>query len=461
MAEKFYTEITHFNSPNYTPNAQVAAAFGYTRTIDYITIHWWGDPNLNPSFDGVVAWLCNPRSQVSAHEVSTGTGKKSATLVNYPDAGWHAGNAMGNAKSIGIECDPRCRNEDYAVVSEVIADLWTIYGKKPLRKHSSWSATACPGNYDLARLQREAEAHYARKVAPTPAPTPAVVEKSRVVYNPLVKFKFTRDSRLEKIPTGGAVGDTIYRAGAEVDIAQQLTMSDGSIWYRTAYSSSKELAQGFRAQNVEKVIVAPVQPEWIRNLKDITDLKLSVLPAGGTLVYDLLTFAAVPDTNIPKGTVVDIAKETTVGGKKFYITKWSADRNVATGILASDLGVPAEPPVNDKPEWLENLEDIADKKMWTRSETPVLNVSNGSVSRTLPINTEVFITHATEMVGKDLLVLEGQKEVIETVYLSDTPIANPDDDLKARVDALEALVKALTEAFNKFVEWAKNIGYKG
>lgn len=350
------------NSPNYTPNSQVRGAFGYPRTIDWITIHWWGDPNQGPSYEGVVGWLCNPRSQASAHDVITGTGNRVAVIVNYSDAAWHAGNAQGNATSLGFECDPRCRPEDYEAVAQDVAETWRFYGREiPLRGHNSWRATACPGNYDLNRIAQRAREINNPKPAPAPVPVPQ--------------------------PTP-----------------------------------------------------VPAQPEWVRNLKDITDVKLSVLPAGGTRVINLNTLAPVNDVIIPKGTQVDIAKETTVGGKKFYISNYSANANIANGVLASDLGVPvAEPPV-EKPEWLKNLADIADKDMWTRSETPVLNIENGDVLERLPINTKVRVTHATQVVGKDLLVLDGNKKVIETVYLSDAPISNPDDDLEKRVSALEKIV---------------------
>ena len=427
------------NSPNYTPQAQVAGAFGYPRSIDWITIHWWGDPNQNPSYEGVVAWLCNPRSQVSAHDVITGTGSRVAVLVDYTNAAWHAGNARGNATSLGFECDPRCRNEDYEAVAQDVAETWRYYGREiPLRPHNSWSSTQCPGNYDLNRIA--ARARQINNPAPVPQP-PAVKETARDVYNPVKKFRVTQRCILEGIPNGGQVGDTIYEAGALVDIKQKLTMSDGSVWYRTPYSSDKELAQGFRQANVTEVVEVPVQPEWIRNLADITDVKLSVLPAGGTKVINLLTGVPVNDVTIPKGTQVDIAKETTIGGKKFYISSYSANANIANGILASDLGTPVEPPVQEKPEWLKNLQDIADKDMWTRSETPVLNIENGDVLERLPINTKVRITHATQVVGKDLLVLEGGKKVIETVYLSDKEISNPDEDLEKRVSALEKLLE--------------------
>ena len=125
------------NSPNYTPNGSVRAAYGYPRSIDWITIHWWGDPNQNPSYEGIVSWLTQVRSQVSAHDVITGTGRRVAVLVDYTNAAWHAGSAQGNATSLGFECDPRCRQEDYEAVAQDIADTWAYYGRViPLRKHS-------------------------------------------------------------------------------------------------------------------------------------------------------------------------------------------------------------------------------------------------------------------------------------------------------------------------------------
>jgi len=72
--------------------------------------------------------------------------------VNPDDAAWHAGNAEGNATSIGIECRPEATDGDYQTIAELIRYLRGIYGDVPLRPHNSWSSTACPGDYDLDRL---------------------------------------------------------------------------------------------------------------------------------------------------------------------------------------------------------------------------------------------------------------------------------------------------------------------
>lgn len=150
-----YNYLTQYNSPSFTPSNQVINVWGKPRTIEAIAIHWWDDPANNPSFEGVVNLLCNPARQASAHFVATGTGRRVACLVNLDDASWATGSA--NPYTISIECDPRCRDEDYDVVAEVIAQIRQVYGDLPLIPHRDVMPTRCPGNYDLGRLDREAK----------------------------------------------------------------------------------------------------------------------------------------------------------------------------------------------------------------------------------------------------------------------------------------------------------------
>jgi len=155
-----YTFLTQYNSPNYTPASEVQATWGMPRTIEKIGIHWYGDPNTNPSFEGVISVLCNPARQASAHFVATGTGRRVACLVDPTDASWATSSA--NPYTISIECDPRCRDEDYDVVGELIAELRATYGNLPLMRHSDVMATRCPGNYDLNRLNAVAATKIAK-----------------------------------------------------------------------------------------------------------------------------------------------------------------------------------------------------------------------------------------------------------------------------------------------------------
>lgn len=185
-----YKFITSYDSPNYTPGNEAVSVWGRPRTIEKIAIHWWGDPSKNPTFEGVVSWLCNQASQSSAHFVATGTNRRVACLVNLPDASWATSSA--NPYTISIECDPRCRDEDYDVIAELIAELRREYGNLPLVPHKQFSATACPGNYDLARLDREASrkvasADFGKSTNPvvTPAPSPVITQPTPIPPTPL------------------------------------------------------------------------------------------------------------------------------------------------------------------------------------------------------------------------------------------------------------------------------------
>jgi N-acetylmuramoyl-L-alanine amidase len=182
-----YDYITNRNSPNFTPADKTASVWGVNRQIRNIAIHWWGDPAQNPQFEGVVNHLCDPASSVSAHYVATGTNRQVACLVSPNDNSWST--MSDNPYCISIECDPRCRDEDYDVVAEVVADIRSAYGNLPLVPHRQFTATSCPGNWDLARIDRIASTKVSQAewgqvttntppIAPTPAPViaPPVVE---------------------------------------------------------------------------------------------------------------------------------------------------------------------------------------------------------------------------------------------------------------------------------------------
>lgn len=174
-----YNLDTSHDSPNYTPGAQSRAVFGYDRAIQGITIHWWGNPANNPQFAGIRDYLCRSGGNTSAHYVATGTGRQVACIVAPQDVAWHSGSARGNAITIGIELDPRCRDEDYDVAAELVADIRSAYGDVPIYSHNMWTATACPGNYDIERLDQMSYKKFSHATdwgrggdiaTPTPAP---------------------------------------------------------------------------------------------------------------------------------------------------------------------------------------------------------------------------------------------------------------------------------------------------
>jgi len=134
----------------YTPAALVPAAFGRKRTLDGIVIHHWGVTGQR--HDDVVKFFVSGPGTTSAHfVVSAG---RIDCLVSPLDAAWHSGNALGNATTIGIECHPEATDADYATVAELVRFLRDEYGTLPLSPHRQWNATACPGIWDLPRIDR-------------------------------------------------------------------------------------------------------------------------------------------------------------------------------------------------------------------------------------------------------------------------------------------------------------------
>ena len=408
-----YQELTQFNSPNYTPESQVPYIYGMPRTIDGVTYHWWGDPAQQPQFMGIVNWLCRADGNSSAHVVGE-TGRV-AWIVDAANAAWHAGNARGNATTVGYECNPRLTDGDYETMGEFHDDMEKAYDKRlPIYVHKEWTPTSC-SPIDKNRIRAIADRFHQG--------VPTVSEQQ-------IRTLFL--SILEREPDTGGMSHYKNQAANGWTVDQIKADILGSAEYKTLQERKRREAE------------EAAKPEWVKNRRDEV-AKLSVLPAAGTKVLNLTTGKPVNDNIIPKGTQIDVMQSTTVGGTKYYISSFAKSKGLPWGILATDLGVPAVKPEHEKPEWLKSLKDIADVDMWTRSEAPVLRLEDGVTQEMLPINAKVRITHSTHLVDNDLMVLEGGKLAIQTVYLSDKPIPNPNDDLEKRLSLLEVIVNTIVE----------------
>lgn len=146
--------MTYTLQEQYTSKNQVAGSAANSvwnrgaRKVSSITIHHWG--NKGQQFGTVRDFLCTNNTPTSAHYVAQDG--LVACIVSPDDCAFHAGNAEGNTNSIGIECRPEATDGDYATVAELIRYLRSIYGDVPLYPHNHWYNTACPGDYDLGRL---------------------------------------------------------------------------------------------------------------------------------------------------------------------------------------------------------------------------------------------------------------------------------------------------------------------
>ena len=115
-----------------------------------ITIHYTGPlPMQTP--DQVRKYWIDCKGEASAHYII----KDSDCLQCWPTykVAWHAGNAEGNATSLGIEVIP-CNKEgtfsqsSIDTLRELIKYLrGTIARALPLKRHFDWSGKQCPAWY--------------------------------------------------------------------------------------------------------------------------------------------------------------------------------------------------------------------------------------------------------------------------------------------------------------------------
>ena len=285
-----YTFLTQYNSPNYTPASDARATWGKPRTIEKIAIHWWGDPAQSPTFEGVVSWLCNPRSGVSAHFVATGTGRRVACLVAPSDASWATGPA--NPYTISIECDPRCRPEDYDVIGELVAELRATYGDLPLIPHRSVVSTSCPGNYDLNRINQAAATKIAKAsdqfgLAVTKTVTPIITEAEiRKLYLDILEREVDANGLAHYLKSGlnagGVRNDLLASAEykqlqerkaaeqAAADAAAKKAAEDKAAADAKAAEDATKAAQGFNQADRDQLnLIANIVQQILDLLKRI------------------------------------------------------------------------------------------------------------------------------------------------------------------------------------------------
>ena len=133
-----------FDAHNFTKAADCPKVFGMPRVVTGVTIHHWGVDGQG--VHDVRRYLCSDNArQSSAHFVLQHD--YVACIVNTDDAAWHAGNAEGNATTIGIECRPEMSQADLDTLISLIQFLESVYGELAIYTHDMWTSTACPGRY--------------------------------------------------------------------------------------------------------------------------------------------------------------------------------------------------------------------------------------------------------------------------------------------------------------------------
>lgn len=451
-------------SPNFTPGSQTKAVYGRARSVDDGAGHWWNTPEAGARHDGIVSIFKNPARQGSAHAVLSAG--RVTEMVRASDTAWTTNNA--NPYTYSIEVDPRIMwkwtssgankklgEEIFETLAEYIADKrYHAIGWFP---HKKWWSTQCnPIHWN----EVEARAKQIRAAKDAPKPSPAI---KWIPMDTPRKMIAAVDLRVYDLKNKKYIGDTIKK-GTVIDLK---TKTPDSKWIRSAYSTANKLDHGI--ENAKLAEVPPPTPEWQKNIKSITPVKLQVL-AKNAPIYNLNDVSKTVGNPVPQGTWIDFVKQTTVKGKVYLISKYSADNAMASGILKDTVGIPApvpEPPKpQPEPEWLENWEDIADVTMYARDKIDVVNLLDGKTVTTIEKGTPVKIASATEWMGQRYLITEystGKKipNGIRVVDLSLNPVPDtsepipedpekPVDDLiKENNSLLKQILALLQQLFDK------------
>ena len=139
-----YTLDSNPSSNYYTPTESLTV-YKQPRKVLGVTIHWWNDPKNAGTHDGTANYLARKGGDSSAHYVvSPG---RVTRLVDDKNAAWHAGSAVGNATTIGIECNPHDVEGTLPTVAALIRDLEKKHGDLKVYRHRDWRSTTCPGAY--------------------------------------------------------------------------------------------------------------------------------------------------------------------------------------------------------------------------------------------------------------------------------------------------------------------------
>lgn len=412
-------------SPNFTPGNQTAALYGRPRVLEIGAGHWWNWPRSGATHDGIVSFMSNPARQAAPHAVLSA--RRVTEMVRPWDTAWCTGKA--NPYTYAIETDPRIMfkwghdnpsaaeralgNEIFETLCEYIADKG--YHNLPWKAHNQFPVPYTQCN---------------------PIPWPEVRQRAIEIYNSKVSPEWKRN--LGNIPDvelyAKRDGAPLRNLNNVTEVIKTFpkgtafwikgrTIVNGYAYLLTKYAMDNGAAQGFDEYELEPK--QPEPPEWQRNLRDITPVKLMVMPAQTPIVNlnDLSTIKM-----LGQGTWVDFVKMTTVAGREFLISSYSAANGMPNGIAKADVGVPAEPG-NEKPEWLANWQDIADVVMYTRVDADLVDLSNGRTLKVIPRGTAVEIASATEYLHKKYLITKysTDKKLGQGILVDDLDMKNPND----------------------------------
>lgn len=218
------------------------------KKIKYIVIHW-----IVGKLSAADAVFASTARQSSAH-YAVGNGVVHQYVAEENTA-WHCGVFASNQESIGIEHEggPTLPITDgvYKTSAELIASIWKRHGIIPLRKHSEFKATQCPGTLDLARLER-----LARDIIAPP--------------DPCANLKKDLDAKNAQVTKLEA---SVRKLGSQLD-ASNISVNQKNaeiIELNETIDDLKKQLSDYMSRPPEEVIVEKtieVEPSWLSQLRE-------------------------------------------------------------------------------------------------------------------------------------------------------------------------------------------------
>lgn len=266
--------------------------------------------------------------------------------VDTDDTPWTNGNFSSNSESLTVETRGDWRGYyDRGTLDNLytlMMKLLPIWPNLVLEFHMDVSntVTLCPA--DL-KHKGYAKAEFDKAVAQLNKPVPPV--QAAISYQKIApkRIKLVRATSLWNFNfTDWSKAQSIqpYQAGTVIDVVAIATNSLGGKYYMTAYSYNEgaiRATNGFNTKDCEDYVAQITQQPTVAPKWEPMATPRKMRTVYDTYVYDLDTMKA-QGSAIPKGTDIDLVEKKTLANNKMYLrSKWAKENNKNWGIAIDQL----------------------------------------------------------------------------------------------------------------------------